>query len=83
MSKYNAENTIISVPGNSTPADYLYAWLSVDEQGREGIVANPLPLVCQKKDLADAFGRDWIEPLRRDPRSKGYTFVLAEFKRVK
>jgi len=45
---------IDNVPGTAKPIEYLYAWLSVDENGLEGIVAGvdpPMPLVTSRLDL--------------------------------
>ena len=75
-------DTIISTPGNTQPAETVWAWLSVDEQGNEGIVANPMPFISQFKSNMNKV-LPIIEELRRDPRAKGYTFVLAQFKRVR
>lgn len=44
--------TIVHDPGNTKPIDCIYIVLSVDDQGREGIVGTPLPMVTSEPRLA-------------------------------
>ncbi len=74
--------TIVEIPGDRKPIDTLWAWLSKDTDGLEGLMANGhLPLVSADKDLMKRFEVK-IDEIKKDKRAKGYTFSLVEFKRV-
>jgi hypothetical protein len=79
--EFCVKDAIFSTPGNKHPIKTVFAWLSVDENGNEGIMADPFPLVSSQEDLRD-FASPLIESIRRDPRSKGYKFKFAKFIRV-
>lgn len=74
--------TVLEVPGNKAPIDTLWAWLSKDTEGKEGVMANGhLPLISGDKALMERF-LPKITEIKKDKRAEGYTFSLVEFKRV-
>jgi hypothetical protein len=70
---------------NTKKMDSLYAALSVDSEGMEGIVATlqtdmPMPMVSSNKEIVEKM----MTPEFRDSLlSDGMTLILAEFTRVK
>lgn len=71
-------------PENEMKADYMYALLSVDENGNEGIVAStqfnmPMPCVGMRQDLVSQFLTD---ELKESVKQSGHGLVLAKFKRI-
>ena len=71
-------------PGNETKIERLYAFMSIDEQGRNGIVASILPglgstpLVTGKRSLAER-----MIPMAEDIAKKtGKTIGLFVFARL-
>lgn len=47
---------ILHNPGNESPITVLYAWVSEDEKGNQGIIAvNKFPLVFNTKEFIEKF----------------------------
>lgn len=73
------EEMKIHDPGNTAPINMLWAWLSVDEKGNEGIVGSNLgPMVSGKKEIMKAAEK----MVRRGAEECGKRVVLAAFMRV-
>lgn len=72
---------IIHDPGNNKQIFTLYVWVSVDENGLEGIVAGPIPgigfgtYVTSNKNLLPLFD-EGIELLKASTTKK---FILKEY----
>jgi len=76
--------TEFHAPKNETKIDRLYAFMSIDENGFNGIVASILPglgstpLVTAKRSVAQAF----IPVAERVAKETGLTIGLFTFERV-
>lgn len=69
---------VVHNPGNTHPINKLYVWLSVDEEGNEGIMAiNNMPCVTSEERISNLL-KDRLEQM---PRPEGINLVLAEFER--
>jgi len=71
-------------PPNLKPADYLYAILSVDENGNEGIFSMVVsgvayPLVLMNEDLLDSVFNSRPPSLEQE---FGKKLIKAKFKRI-
>ncbi len=56
--------TIIHKPENFSTGQEIYAVVSVDENGKQGIVGNPFPFVSLQKEIVEVF-REQIKELEQ------------------
>lgn len=72
----------VHIPGNLQEIDGLYAVLSVDEEGREGICAStPGPCVFGYEKTARAVYKTFTETVSSLSQAKGYRFRLVKFEK--
>lgn len=54
----------------------LYVWLAIDQEGNEGIIAAPVPLVTSNKEMAETQLAEAARRTQQAGKAAGHTFRI-------